>query len=90
MCDLRSEDESLWVEFRNCKGQLTLMAVIHKPPNSSWNVDYRLQREIEKACQKGNFMIVTGDFNIQVDWENHVGKGSQENELVECLRDSIF
>ncbi|XP_072107366.1 uncharacterized protein [Mobula birostris] len=66
------------------------MAVIYRPPNSCRDVDYKLQPEIEKACQKGNVMIIVGDFNMRVDWKNQVDTGSQEREFVECLRDGFL
>ena len=46
----------------------------------------KINQEIEKAYKKGNITIIMGDFNMQVDWENQVGTGSQEKEFVECLR----
>eukprot|EP00061_Rhincodon_typus_P016363 g44545.t1 len=34
--------------------------------------------------------MIMGDFNMQVDWENHVGSGLQEKEFVECPRDGFL
>ncbi|XP_059850476.1 uncharacterized protein LOC132407666 isoform X1 [Hypanus sabinus] len=66
------------------------MAVLYRPPNSSQDVDYKLQQEIEKSCQKGNVMIIVGDFNMKVDWGNQASTGRQEREFVECLRDGFL
>ena len=80
------EVESVWIELRNSKGKKTLMGVVYRPPNSSMDIGYKLNRELTLACAKGN-AVVMGDFNMQVNWENQVGAGPQDREFVECLRD---
>ena len=35
--------------------------------------------------KKGNITIIMGDFNMQVDWENQVGRRSLEKGFVKCL-----
>eukprot|EP00061_Rhincodon_typus_P004390 g22455.t1 len=45
-----------------------------------------MNQEIEKAWKKDTIPVILGDFNMQVDWQNLVGVGSQEKEFVECLR----
>ena len=82
--------ESLWIELRNRKGKKTLMGVMYRPPSNSQDVGQKINQEIEKAYKKGNITIIMGDFNMQVDWENQVGSGSQEKEFMECLRDVFF
>ena len=80
------EVESVWIELRNSKGKKTLMGIVYRPPNSSMDIGYNLIRELSLACAKGN-VVVMGDFNMQVNWENQVGAGPQDREFVECLRD---
>ncbi|XP_055500270.1 uncharacterized protein LOC129702543 [Leucoraja erinacea] len=46
--------------------------------------------EEKLACSNANAVVVMGDFNMQVDWENQVGTGPQEREFVECLRDGFL
>ncbi|XP_078410452.1 uncharacterized protein LOC144687812 [Cetorhinus maximus] len=89
--DVGSDDvESVWVELRNRKGKNTVMGVVYRPPYSSQDVGHKIHQEIEKACKKGKVTVMMGDFNIQVEWENQFGSGSQEKEFVECLQDGFM
>lgn len=40
---------------------------------------------MQSACKKGNVIMVMWDFNVQVDWGNQVGSGSEDKEFVEWL-----
>ena len=81
--------ESIWVEIRNSKAKKSLIGVVYRPPNSNIMVRQAINKEITDACRNGTAVIM-GDFNMHVDWFNEVGKGSLEEEFVECIRDNFL
>ncbi|XP_055521745.1 uncharacterized protein LOC129715880 [Leucoraja erinacea] len=88
--DISLEDvESVWVELHNTKGQKTLVGVVYRPPNSSSEVGDGIKQEIRNACDKGKTVIM-GDFNLHIDWVNQIGRGAEEEDFLECMRDSYL
>ena len=81
--------ESIWVELHNTKGQKTLLRGVYRPPNSSSEVGDGIKQEIRNACNKGT-VVIMGDFNLHIDWVNQIGKGAEEEDFLECMRDGFL
>ena len=77
--------ESVWVELRSKKGEITLLGVYYRPPNSPKSVEEGICRGILDRCRK-NRVVVVGDFNFPgVNWRGPRAGGTEGEEFVNCV-----
>ena len=87
MLDEDSSTEVVWAEVRNRKGEVTLLGVFYRPPNSSRNVEERIARMILEKSES-NRVVVMGDFNFpNIDWESYSSSTLDGSVFVQCVQE---
>lgn len=75
-------NESLWCNV-NCNGQVTLIGVCYRPPDSSTESDNGLFELLDKVSRSR--AVIMGDFNYpDLDWSND-DKTDVSHPFVDCL-----
>ena len=50
--------ESIWVELRNKKGEITLTGLYYRPPNSQREIEDQICKEMTDSSKKNRVVIV--------------------------------
>ena len=68
------------VELRNKKGEITLIGLYYRPPNSRREIEEQICKEITDSSKK-NRVVIVGDFNFpNIDWDSHSIRGLDEEK----------
>ena len=85
-----SHTVSIWVECRNKKGEITLIGLYQRPPNSQPEIEEQKCKEIIKSSKK-NSVVIVGDFNFpNIDWDSHSIRGLDGEKFVECIQEEFL
>ena len=85
-----SATESIWVELRNKKGEIILIGLYYRPPNSRQEIEEQICKEITDSSKK-NRVVIVGDFNFpNIDWDSHSIRELDGEKFVECIQEEFL
>eukprot|EP00061_Rhincodon_typus_P010747 g35270.t1 len=82
--------EALWMELRIRKGEITMLGVFYRPPNSPRDTEEQICNQILERCEKSR-VVVVGDFNFPlIDGDSLRARGSDGEQFVRCVQEGFL